>query len=210
MGALQLITAPVAEPLTLAEVKAHLRVDHNDEDDLILIYMLAAREWMEGPSGYLGRALAEQTWELTIDGFPSDNSEIKIPLPPLRNIESVKYDDSAGVEQTLDPTLYFVDTANEPGWLVTLDGVPWPTTMAGVNTVRIRFLAGYQSTANSPPDSPSDIAANIPFPIRAAMLLIIGTLYENREQIVVGTIAAKLPFAAETLLQGYRVQLGMA
>lgn len=41
--------------------------------------------------------------------------------------------------------------------------------------------------------------------IEVAILLILGTLYEHREDVVIGTIVIKLPQAAEHRLQPYRV-----
>jgi uncharacterized phiE125 gp8 family phage protein len=201
--ALRLITAPAVEPITLTEAKAHLRVDHSDDDAKIEICIQAARSYVDGKDGFLGRALVTQTWELVIDEFPTN--EIKIPLPPLQEIVSVKYDDGGGVERTLDAVEYFIDAVSEPGWIVPLT-TGWPSTLDGINAVRIRFIAGY------PPgtDSPIDLAANVPGSIKAAMLLHIGALYEHREAVVVGQTAVLLPWGAEHLLRPYRVQLGMA
>lgn len=200
--ALTLITEPEVEPLTLEETKAHLRVLHTDEDNLIAIYIRAAREYVDGPNGFLGRALITQTWRLTIDEFPLE--EIKIPLPPLQSVVDVKYDDTAGVEQAVATTDYYVDAASEPGWIVPVGS--WPTPLDAINAVRVTFKAGYSATTDSPPD----LAGNVPFNIKAAMLLIIGNLYENREDNVVGTIVNKLPNGAEMLLRRHKFDLSMA
>ena len=161
------------------------------------------REWADGPYGFLGRALVTQIWDLVLDEFPT--SEIKIPLPPLISIDSVRYDDTAGDEQTVSSLDYYVDNSSEPGWIVPVTS--WPSTIDAVNSVRIRFTAGYTpDTSVSPPDQ----AANIPFNIKAGLLLLIGNLFENREENVAGTIANKLPFGVDALLRPYRLQLGMA
>jgi uncharacterized phiE125 gp8 family phage protein len=201
--ALRLITAPAAAPLTLAEAKAHLRVNHDDEDALINGLIDAVRGHVDGKDGFLGRALVTQTWELVLDKFPA--AEIKIPLPPLQTVESIKYDDGAGLEQTLAANQYSVDNASEPGWVMPVTA-RWPTTLDAINAVRIRFVAGYAPDANSPPD----LAANVPGAIKAAMLLLIGSLYEHREAIVIGQTAVQIPWGAEQLLRPFRVQLGMA
>lgn len=199
--ALRLITAPTVEPLTLAEAKAHLRVDHTDDDSLIAIYLAAARADCEE---WTARAFVTQTWELVLDEFPDD--EIQIPRPPLQSVESIKYDDGDGVEQTLATTEYTVDTTSQPGWVVPVT-TGWPTsTFEGINSVRIRFVAGYLNA-----DSPNDLTANIPSSIKAAILLQLGRLYENREDVVVGTTVNRLPIGTtEYLLRPYRVALGMA
>jgi uncharacterized phiE125 gp8 family phage protein len=201
--ALRLITPPAVEVFTLAQAKAHLRVDFTDEDALIQALIVAARQYAEGPSGFTGRAFVEQTWELVIDEFP--DAEIKIPMPPLQSVTSIKYDDGAGDEQTLDPSLYYVDDVSEPGWVVPITS-GWPTTLDAINAVRIRFVAGYDADASSPPD----LTANVPGNIRSAMLLIIGSLYEHREANIVGVSASHLPMGVEHLLRPHRVELGLA
>ena len=203
--AIRLITAPTVQPLTLAEVKAHLRVDHSDEDDLIAAYIEAATSYADGEYGFLGRALVTQTWELVIDTFPTH--EIKIPLPPLQSVESVKYDDGDGVEQTLSTSLYTVDSALEPGWIVPPVGTGWPSSVFdGINSVRVRYVAGYDPTT----DSPVDLRANIPRAIRQALLLLIGAMYQQREEVVIGVSVMKMPWASEQLLRPFRVTVPFA
>ena len=200
--ALRLITAPAAEPVTLTEAKAHLRVDHTDEDALISALISAARTYCEQ---FTARAFVSQTWELVIDEFPT--SEIMIPLPPLQSVESIKYDDSDGNEQTLGALDYDVDTVSQPGWVVPVT-TGWPTsTWDGINAVRIRFVAGYDPGT----DSPIDLAANVPQSIKAAILLHVGQFYDQREDIVVGTVVNRVPTGGiEHLLRQFRVALGMA
>jgi uncharacterized phiE125 gp8 family phage protein len=191
--ALKLITAPTSEPLTLDEAKSHLHVDHTTDDALIQIYLAAARDDCER---WTGRAFMPQTWELTLDQFPT--GEVLIPKPPLQSVSSIKYDDASGTEQTLATSQYTVDSVSQPGWVVPVPA-GWPTTtFEGVNSVRIRYSAGYAS------------AADVPGAIKAAILLMLGTLYDNREDVVVGTSALPLPLSAQYLLRPLRVSLGMA
>lgn len=202
--ALRIITPPPAEPLTLAEVKEHLRVTTTNEDSIIAAYLAAARQSIEGPDGFTGRAFVAQTWELVIDEFPT--AEVKIPLPPLREVVSIKYDDGNGDEQTLDPSLYYVDDVSEPGWIVPVTA-GWPSTLDAINAVRVRFTAGYAPDTGV---SPTDYGANVPDNIKSAILLLVGSLYENREEVVAGTTLTELPWGVEALLRPSRVQLGMA
>jgi uncharacterized phiE125 gp8 family phage protein len=200
--AIRLITPPAAEPITLTEAKAHLRVDHTEDDALISAIIEASRVYCEQ---YTGRAFVTQTWEEVIDLFPEN--EIMIPLPPLQSVTSIKYDDGGGVEQTLSLTEYEVDTVSQPGWVVPATG-GWPSSVfEGINSVRIRFVAGY----NPGTDSPIDLAANVPQSLKAAILLHVGQLYDQREDIVVGTIVNRVPTGGiEHLLRQFRVALGMA
>lgn len=182
---LKLITAPTAEPVTLAEAKAHLRVDGTDDDAYITALIGAARQ---GAEHITGRALMAQTWELALDAFEAD---ISLPRPPLASIASVKYLNDAGVLTPLDASAYLLDDHSEPARLLPAYGTTWPATRGQANAVLIRYVAGYAS------------AATVPQEIKSWMLLHIGMLYENRESVVAGVSIAELPFV-DRLLDAYR------
>jgi len=200
MTGLLRITAPDDGPVTLAEAKLHLRIDSTDEDTLIRALISAATENVDGPRGYLGRALLTQTWDYYLDGFcynPSrvyHPSYIEIPLTPLRSVTGVYYRDSAGNEQTLSASSYTVDTASEPGRIYSITA--WPSSQLSYNTVRIRFVAGY-------------VDDEVPFPIKAAILIHIADLYEQRESMN-GANMALLPWSAQQLLKPHRMHRGFA
>lgn len=196
--ALRLITAPAETPVTLTEAKAHLRVVDDDDDAFIEILIPASTRHAER---FMGRAIIDQTWELVLDAFPT--CEIKIPLPPLIEVVSVVYDDEDGNEQTLSTSGYTVDNVSEPGWVVPTDDT-WPTTFDGINAVRIRFRAGYLDTLSSPQ------VANVPDDIRFGILLNIGSMFANRETVVIGVTATTLPWGAEQLLRAHRVDLSFS
>lgn len=201
--ALTLIDPPAVTPLTLAEVKKHLRVSSTDNDDLITIYLKAATAYIDGEWGFLGRAIVTQTWRLTLDQFP--NSEIKIPLPPLQSVTNIRYDDGNGNEQIVPTDDYYVDTASEPGWVVpTLSG--WPSTLDAINAVRVEFIAGYSPDNSSPPD----LTGNIPFNIKAGLMLLVANMYEHREENVVASNMMALPFGADILLRRHKIDMSMA
>lgn len=168
---LYLITAPAAEPVSAAEAKAQLRVDHAAEDALISSQVVAARGHVERLTA---RQLITATWELRLDSFPADTCAIRIPKPPLQQVVSVKYVDADGVLQTLASTEYVVDAPVGPTapwgrlWLEYLK--TWPTVRDERNAVRIQFKAGY-----------GDAGAAVPQELRNAILLKVGALYANRE-----------------------------
>lgn len=182
----------------------HLRVVDDDEDDLIEALIKAARSNVEE---WTGRALIDQTWDLYFDSFPTDleHLEIKIPKPPLISVVGVFYNDSAGVEQEISTSDYYVDNVSQPGWIVPAGSSPtaWPTPIEAINATRIRFRAGYVNN-----DSPADTF--VPEDIKAAVKLLLGSMYEHRETMVVGATAVQLPFGVENLLRPHRVLLGMA
>ncbi len=202
MAALVRLVAPAVTPLSLTEVKAHLRVDGTDQDGVIQMYLDAATDYVDGEWGFLGRALVTQTWRLTIDTFPC--AEIKIPLPPLQSISSVGYFDSAGDFQTLvEDTDYFVDDQSEPGWITPMS--TWPTTLDAINSVRIEFVAGYDPSTDSPPD----LTANIPGDTKQAMLLLITDWMEHRQNTLTETVN-NLHFGTDVLLRRKKIDLGFA
>ncbi len=139
-----LIIAPAVEPVTLAEAKLHLRVDHSDEDALISSLISAARRYAET---FTGRQIITATWELTLDAFPWI---IEPPHPLLQSITSIVYVDVDGVSQTLDASIYQVDITSTPGRVKPAFGEVWPGTRSQFNAVTVTYVAGYgtvQATA---------------------------------------------------------------
>lgn len=183
--ALRLITAPASEPVTVAEAKAHARVVSYDDDDYIATLITAARERLESDTR---KALITQTWELHLDAFPIQLPgfglyEQTIEKVPLQSITSLTYIDTEGNEQTLvEGTDFDVDTVSEPARISPAFDTLWPSTRAVMNAVKVTFVAGY-----------GDAASDVPAKARQAMLLLIGHLYENREQVVIGTITSVVP-----------------
>jgi len=197
--AIRKITAPAVTPVTLAEAKAHLNVDFSDDDSLIALYLASATDTAQE---FMGRAIVEQTLELVIDEFPDEG--VRLPYPPLVEVVSVYYDrEDDGFETPLSDAEYVVDNASEPGWVVPVTS--WPATIAGINAVRIRYIAGYAAQG-----SPADYTIGIPGAIKAAVLLTLGTLYAHRSSVVVGVAPALLPWSAEQLLRQYRIHTAMA
>lgn len=184
---LKLKTDATVEPLSVAELKLHLRVDHATEDTLIESLGKAARRWVER---YISRSLVSQTWTMSLDGFPYGGC-FKLPRGPHLSVESIKYRDEDSVQQTMSASKYKVDPAGceEAARVMLADGEEWPDTDLDPNSVEVEFKAGYGTTAASVPDS-----------IKAAMKLLVGHWFENREEVVTGTIATDIPMAAKALL----------
>lgn len=199
---LYLIEAPDNDDvLTLDAAKAHLRVDFNDDDEVIESYIAAAIGNLDGRDGWLGRALGAQTWELRLPEFCERNGrEIKVPLPPLISIDSVKYYDTNDTLQTLSADDYEVVGAGGFGKarLVLKTGKSWPGLAKRSENVVVRFTAGYVDTGSPP-------SPNVPAPILVALKRQVASMYENREAVVVNATVAKLPGAVEGLLLPLRV-----
>ena len=182
-----LITLAGTEPVSLADAKLHLRVTASDEDARITALITTARLTIERRTG---RTLRQATWELRLEAFPS--WEITLPLPPLQSVDSVKYTDGAGVEQTISSGDYVVETPAgpmaAPGRLWPAYDKAWPTARAEINAVRIRFTA----------------AGSVPQDLVDAMLLVLGDLYANRETSIAAPGASVNP-ALAALTDDYRV-----
>ena len=188
---LKLISAPAERAVSLLEAKAHLRVDHADEDALISIFLDAALAHLDGRDGVLGRALVTQTWELPLDAFPRD-TVIGIPLAPVQSVTSIQYRDAAGALQTFLAANYVLDAISEPARIDLAPGASWPGTQDVPNAVTIRFVAGYGAATTVPPA------------LKAAVLLLVGHLYRNREATTAEALAA-LPMGVDALIAPFRI-----
>ncbi len=169
---------PAFEPVTLAEAKLHLRVDHSEEDALITAIISSAREEADHLTG---RSICLSTWKLTLDTFPD---VIELMTPPIASVTSVKYYDADGVQQTLSSAAYTVDMESHPGRIVPAYGYSWPTIQDRINAVEVIYTAGWANADAVPPA------------IVSWILVKIGTLYANREMVVTGTaaMANEIPF----------------
>jgi uncharacterized phiE125 gp8 family phage protein len=185
---LKLVTPPIVEPVTLDEAKAHLRLETDADDAYVSALITAARERVEL---FLRRALITQTFEYTLDGFPS--GVIDLPRPPLAAVEFIKYQDTGGIERTLPPKSYVVDASSDEIGRIALTWTEyWPITRCSINSVVIQYTAGY-----------GDAPESVPQAIRQGILIEISNLYENREDIVVGQSISMLSLS-ERLLWPYR------
>lgn len=183
---LEVVTPPVDEPITLAQAKDHLRVLHDDEDDLITDLVTVSREQAEH---ICWRALITQTLRYQLDRFPP---MIEPPRPPLQSVSSITYVDTAGATQILDASKYQVDTKSMPGRIVPAFGTSWPSTRAVPNAVTVEFIAGYADPNK------------VPKRIVQAMKMFVGYFYRHRDMAVVGTIIADLPLTPSKMLYGMR------
>jgi uncharacterized phiE125 gp8 family phage protein len=176
---LQLVTPPALEPVTLAQAKAHLKVDTIDDDALIGTLIVAARaraEW------HTGRALVTQSWILWRDTW---RETIEIPLPPLQSVTSVTAYARDGSASPLTPVL--VDTASQPGRVV-LDCIA-PADLRCINALAVAFDAGYGGTAQ-----------DVPAALGQAILAIVAELYVHR-----GDGPEELSGPTQALLAPYRI-----
>lgn len=182
--------APASEPITVLEAQEHLRVDQDDDWDVIDGLIKAARTHVEEEYHW---ALITQTWDAYYSGFPPSTGELVIPRPPLQSVTEVEYTTAAGTPTTLSASLYNVDTNSKPGRITLKRDESWPADSLDTGTpIRVRFVAGYGA------------AFDVPESIRHALKLLVDNWYEHRGEGVVGTVIAPLPFAVRTLLGAHR------
>jgi len=184
-------TVAAIKPLSIDEVKNHLVIenDFNDDDELIDIMIDTAVNYVEN---YTRRALLTQTITAKYDGFEPC---FELERPILQSVISISYVDTAGDTQVVDSAEYTVDITSTPARILPSYGYSWPTTRNVVNAVTIVYVAGYT-------------AANlVPKQIRQALLLLIGDMYENRENTVVGVAIKEQQFSVKHLLGPYVVAL---
>lgn len=165
---------PTNYPISLAEAKAHLKVDHTAEDAYIMALVKAVCTRTEG---YLGRPLLNTQFQWVMDAFPC-STVMYVPKPKLVSIDSITYlASSDGNTTSWGSTYYNVDTISEPGRLEPAYNETWPTNVRTQNNaVTVKFTAGYGTTTT---DVPEDILLG--------MKLLLASAYENRQDEVVGT-----------------------
>lgn len=186
--ALVLTAAPTAEPISVAEAKAHLRVDADEEDALIGSLIAAARMLVERT---MGVALMTQGWSYFLDHWP-ERGCIALPLLPVQAVSAVTVHDADGGASVLDTNAYAVDVLSAPARIVLTATLPSVTTRAFTG-YEVAFTAGY-----------GDTATDVPQPIRQAMLLLVAHWFERREPVELGAGPQEVPAMVAGLLQPYR------
>jgi uncharacterized phiE125 gp8 family phage protein len=186
---LVMTSGPALEPVSLAEAKAHLRIDGTAEDSLIQSLVITSRLHIEAA---LGLALIRQSWTLFLDRWPR-SSRIIMPLRPISDVDHVRVWDAAGTSQLLDPATFILDGQGLPPRLAAISGQALPEPGRAVNGIEIAFIAGY-----------GPAAADVPSPIRHALLLLVAHWHEHREPVEIGAGVNAVPAMVSELLMPYR------
>lgn len=192
---LTLTAGPAQLPVTLGQVKAHLRL----EDDFTIDdapVMTLARTATEACERFTGRALITQTWTQFRDAWPVGRSSrtgsdwwdgvregaiseipparrvLELPKPPLQSVIHIKTYDDADQATTYAVANYFVDSASDPGRIVLRDGAATPAPTRAANGLEVQIVAGY-----------GDDPGNVPEQLRQGILMLTAHLYENRADV---------------------------
>lgn len=180
-----LLTAPAAEPLTLAQAKDFLRVEHGDDDDVIAALIAAARIHVEAQTR---RALITQSWCITLDAWPADG-RLPVGPKPLQALTAARVYNSDGDTHAIDLQSFVVDIAGSA-----LAFAPWSLPQPGrlSGGIELDVRVGY-----------GDAAEDVPEPLRHAVRLLMAHWYENRGLTSQGG-ATLLPTTVTALIAPYR------
>ncbi len=181
-----LLTPPAAEPLSLIDAKAFLRVEHGDDDALIAALIAAARGHVEA---FARCALVAQTWRLTLDRWP-ESGRIRPRIGPLQALAAARLRDDGGGETALEVGSFVVDRATgeiaAPPWALP----PPPRAAAGIELdLDVCFGA----------------AADVPPMLAQALRMLVAHWYENRGLIAIGQSVAMMPASINAMIAAYRV-----
>ncbi len=182
-------SGPTVEPLSLAEAKAHLRLETSADDALVTSLIITSRLHIEAA---LGLALTAQDWTLVLDAWPA-TGVVNIPMRPVTAVTAVRVRASDGTPSVVPTATYVFEGAGLPPRLVPASGaLPNPGRAAG--GIEIDFTAGFGTTAGS-----------VPEPIRQALKLLVAHWYEHRDPVEIGDPATAIPPAVSALLKPYAV-----
>ena len=184
-----LLTPPAVEPLTLAEAKAYLRVEHDDDDAVVSALISAARMHIEAQTR---RALITQTWRLARDGWPPQGRLAVVPVP-LRSIVAARVYHEDGALQSIDTQAFTLDKAAAPALIAF---APWslPVPTRRIAGIELDVEVGYGGAGS-----------DVPQPLRQAIKLLLAHWYENRGLIALGHDVAVLPATIAAIIAPYRV-----
>ncbi|RWP88353.1 MAG: hypothetical protein E5Y74_00515 [Mesorhizobium sp.] len=176
---------PEETPVSLDEVKLHCRVDFDDDDILLEALIGAATAHLEK---VLDIAIVTQSWRQDFGSF----SCLRLPKDPVQEDGLiVEYRDAENLQQTLAGSSYRLLVDSRGPYVAIEPGQNWPAAYSRVDAVSVYFIAG---TA----------VDEVPLSLKAAILLHVGHLYQNREAVTVDAVSNFLPLGYEALIWPFK------
>lgn len=179
------ISGPDAEPVTLADAKAELRIDHVGEDDLIAGLIRAAREEVERATGL---AMIDQQWRLAADCIPASGL-LQLRRGPVREILAVTIYGSEGEASLVDPADYQLDPLSNPA---RLHFSRLPERLRAMNGVEVDFTAGFGEAGTDVPDL-----------LKRAVLMLVAHWFEFRASFGAASQPVSHPDGYRRLISAY-------
>ncbi|MEI9803789.1 MAG: head-tail connector protein [Pseudolabrys sp.] len=181
-----LLTAPAVEPLSLDEARAFLRVEHNDDDELIAALATGSRIHVEAQTR---RAMITQSWRIMADAWP-ETGRLAIRPGPFQEVAAARVYDFDGTARAMDVQAFVPDRGASA-----IAFIPWTMPQPGrlAGGIEIDVTVGY-----------GDTAVDVPEPLRQAIRLLVGHWYENRGLAALGTVTV-LPSTVAALIAPYRM-----
>lgn len=183
--AVERVSAPAIDPITLSECKAQLRIDTTDDDEYLVRLIAVATAFVDA-RGVLGKAIITQTWRVWVGNAPS---AIKLPIGEVQSLSAVKYYDADGVLQTATLSDFELVGLPDARMVRPKSGYSWPSAQARDDAIAIEYVAGY-----------GDASSDVPQSVRHGLLMLVAHWYENRETTSEKQYAS-LPFGFEELMQ---------
>ncbi len=181
-----LVTPPALEPLTLQEVKNHLRIDHEHEDNLLADTLKAARQFVEFSSH---QKCISQTWR-QYESRASDSCAVTLQVGPVISIASVTAFDAEGTPTVLSPETYGLFRGEDPSVLQFSNLMAQSTASNGFE---IDIVAGF-----------GDLGIDVPDTLKRAILLLVAHWYEFRGAVSPQDQPVSLPAGFETLISQFK------
>ncbi|RJL05616.1 hypothetical protein D3P06_06240 [Paracoccus aestuarii] len=184
-------TAPAAEALPVAALRAHLRLaqgfdgpDDAAETAALAGFLRAAIATIEGRTG---KVLLTRRFRMQLDDW-RDRLGQALPLAPVHSVDRIEIDDGAGTVTVLPPeTWRMVPDAQRP--VILPAGVVLPHVPRR-GMVTVTFTAGFGASWDQ---VPADLAQ--------AVLLLAARYYDDRSQDGRGHA---LPFGVSALIERWR------
>ena len=188
MAAVQ-TSAPVNEPVCLDAAKAHLKVDHADEDALIANLIESARITVENITGLI---LITQSWSIFFDAWPGVG-QIELPVAPVQSVSALNIFSDDDIAAPIDPAGYYVDIISRPARIVLRTSAVRPSPGRIANGIGIDLVCGYGANDDAVPEA-----------LRQAILQLTAHWFDNRTTIEFGTVPHPVPLGVSALLSAYR------
>lgn len=165
-------TQPLAEPVSVAEVQAELRLTTDTDSEMIMTHIAAARQIGERITR---QSLCYKGYVQYFDGFPSPANPMRLAVPPVIAVSSIKYLDMDLVQQTWDPSEYFLANKQSPALIVAKPSNVYPAAASVPGSVEVHMTCGFST------DGYGDITRTLEPELKLAIIKLAAHFYDHPE-----------------------------